>query len=95
MFATFIYLILKISDIWSPWTPTGPVLLDRKKLIAHNYKQFDDKEIHTKDTRTPLLCTEHLIIGNKACSVKRLNGEESEVASAICSCAIANLVISM
>jgi hypothetical protein len=37
-----------------------------EKLISHNYKEFDDKEILTKDIKPLLSCTEHLILRGKS-----------------------------
>ena len=91
------FYLFNFKDLWYmtlPGLPRGQYFWTEKSIV-HNYKQFDDKDIYTKDARTPLLCTEHLGIGNKACSVKRLNGDESEAARAIQSWAISNLVISM
>lgn len=70
MFETSIYFILQICDTWLSLSPTGLILLEWK-IDFHNYKWFDDKDIHTKDARPTLSCTEHLILCNKTCYVKR------------------------
>jgi hypothetical protein len=66
MLATSIYFILKICDTCLSLGSHRTNALEMEKLISHNYKEFDDKEILTKDIKPLLSCTEHLILRGKS-----------------------------